>query len=283
MMSHCQLIVHADDFGISESVNNGIMRAHREGILTSTSIIANGSAFAHALSLARQTPTLDIGVHLTLTEETPILPPDTIPTLVQDYGRFHPDVTALATRHMQGRIALDEAGKELDAQICTIQDHGVTVSHLDGHQHIHMLPGIRAVVQRLAKVYGIPAIRTPRERIRPYMLKSPQNLKRLIQLMILNRFCSVPPRTTLRTPDHFYGFFSGGNLIEDNLRALIEKLPNEGVCEIMCHPGNSDPSGSYDHWHYHWEEELRALVAPSIRDRLDERDIELTSYRIFSE
>src|SRR6266571_5105507 len=103
-----KLIVHGDDFGISERINEGILRGHCHGILTSASIIANGEAFEHAATLARSTPSLDIGVHLTLIEEKPLLDPAELPTLVNPDGNFHPHVTNFARRYFSGRINLQE-------------------------------------------------------------------------------------------------------------------------------------------------------------------------------
>src|SRR5262245_59394055 len=98
-----QLIVHADDFGLSEPVNRGILQAHQQGILTSTSIMAGGTSFRHAVDLARANPSLDIGVHLTLVEERPLLPASELSSLVDGSGRFYSHASVLTRRYLMGR------------------------------------------------------------------------------------------------------------------------------------------------------------------------------------
>ncbi|MDZ7343958.1 MAG: ChbG/HpnK family deacetylase, partial [candidate division KSB1 bacterium] len=158
-----KIIVHADDFGLTEKINDGILWAHRYGILTSTSIMANGQAFAHAVALARAAPRLDVGVHLTLIEERPLLDPHEIPTLVGAEGKFHAHAIQFTRRYIAGRINLMEVAKELEAQVEKILSAGLNPTHLDSHQHVHMLPGVSRVAVALGRKYGIPAMRVPKE------------------------------------------------------------------------------------------------------------------------
>src|SRR5881296_625665 len=120
MRHYCRmtrLIVHADDFGLSERINDGIVQAHRHGIVTSTSIMANGEAFAHAVALAQSAPTLDLGIHLTLIEERPVVSPAELPSLVDAAGGLHPHAIQFCQRYFSGRINLKEVRKELEAQV----------------------------------------------------------------------------------------------------------------------------------------------------------------------
>src|SRR4029079_6807551 len=172
-----RLIVNADDFGLSEAVNRAVIEAHEHGIVTSTSIMAGGSAFEHAAALATRTPTLDVGVHLTLTEQQPVA--ESVPSLVGADGQFAPHATDFAKRWLRGTIALADVRTELDAQIRRVRAHGVRPTHLDGHQHVHVLPGIARVVAELAREHGIRAVRVPTERPRSYMLKDLGGAKRL--------------------------------------------------------------------------------------------------------
>src|SRR5215217_3286278 len=112
-----RLIVHADDFGLSRSINEGILEAHCCGILTSASVMASGEAFDHAIQLVRGTPTLDVGVHLTLTEERPVLGCANIPTLLNDQGGFHANPGVFMQRYLFQRISLEDVRREFDAQI----------------------------------------------------------------------------------------------------------------------------------------------------------------------
>ena len=272
-----RLIVNADDFGLSEAVNVGIVEAHRRGIVTSASLIASGAAFEHAVGLAQQIGTLAVGVHLTLTEEDPVSNRGDVPSLL-DGGRFHPHTTSFVRRYFAGRISLDEVERELDAQIARVVASGLRVSHLDGHQHVHMVPGIRRVAGRLAARYGIPAIRFPKERPRPYMFREDGSAGRLLQLFALNAFCAAADIRGAERPDHFVGFFYGGRLSKPNLMRVLESLPNEGTCELMCHPGRQDASGAHRHWQYRWQEELDALTDSDVSEWLRSRGIELIPY-----
>ena len=150
-----QLIVHADDFGLSEKVNEGILQAHRLGILTSASVMANGAAFEHAIEMWRSLPSLDLGIHLTLVEEQPVLDPAMVPSLVNETGQFYRHATIFAKRYFMGKIRLGEVRRELAAQINKVMSRGVTISHLDSHQHVHMLPQVLRVTLELAGEFGI--------------------------------------------------------------------------------------------------------------------------------
>ena len=277
-MAARRLIVHADDFGLSERVNEGIVEAHRDGVLTSTSVIASGAAFEHAVALSRATPTLDIGVHLTLVEEEPVAAADAIPTLLDSNGRFYREAGTFMTRYLFGTISIDEIERELDAQIGKVIAHGVKVTHLDGHQHLHMVPGIRRVVGGLARKYAIPSIRYPREALQLYMLHERESLVRVPQLLVLNTFCTFARTADAKRCDHFYGFFYGGRLTKENLMMVLRHLPSTGTSELMCHPGLSDPDSRYAHWGYRWKDERDALIDPEIKDYLNSKRIELISY-----
>jgi hopanoid biosynthesis associated protein HpnK len=271
-----KLIVNADDFGLSEKVNEGIVQAHLHGILTSTSLMANGVAFGHAIKLIREFPSLDVGVHLTLVEEGPIV--DMVPSLINGGRKFYPHATQFVGRYMANKVCLKQVQKELDAQIQKVFDHGVKISHLDSHQHLHLLPGIFRIVEKLAKAYGIKAIRILKEPFRPYMVQSTQRFTRIIQLMILNRFAQLCGKTDLQQCDNFAGFYFGGQLNKSNLMTVLESLPQNGTCELMCHPGILDLNDRYKYWGYSKNEEFAALTEPSIREWIARHNVQLTSF-----
>lgn len=277
-MHACRLIVHADDFGLSAAVNAGIVRAHREGILTSTSIIAAGRAIDDACARLHSAPMLDIGVHLTLVGERSMAAHDLIPTLLDDTGLLLPDAATFIKRYLAGGIALHEVRSELDAQIRSVLSRGIKVTHLDGHQHLHMLPGIRRVVGALAREYAIPAIRYPHEALKTYMLREPGGLPRLLQLLALNTACAAADVTDARRPDRFFGFFYGGRLTKPNLMTVLQHLPTGGTCELMCHPGDADAAAHHAHWNYCWQDERDALIDADVRTYLQQRGVQLISY-----
>jgi len=277
-MSEVKVIVHADDFGLTEKVNDGILQAHLHGILTSTSIMANGGAFEQALNIVHSTPTLDVGIHLTLIEEKPLLNAEEIPTLLTQEGKFHRNAFHFVRRYLLGKINLDEVRKELDTQIQRVLMAGISPSHLDSHQHIHMLPGILGIVVELSQKYGIPAIRFPHE-VRVFRGIRNVSLTRVAQALVLNLFCQAAKGRIGRRTDFFAGFLFGGNLNKENLLRVLRDLDRSGTYEIMCHPGLGDLDTHYSHWRYHWLDELNALTDKEIADFIHHKGIWLISYR----
>jgi hopanoid biosynthesis associated protein HpnK len=276
MSATTRLIVNADDFGIADAVNRGIAEAHDRGIVTSASIMATGQSFEHAVALARERPKLGIGVHLVLTEQRP-LAGTAVPTLVGSDGRFAAHAVDLAGRQLGARLSLREVKVELDAQIRRVRASGLVVTHLDGHQHVHVLPGVARVVAELAAAHGIAAVRYPAERVRPHMLRSIGGLKRLAEQTAVTVCCAVSPLQDLRRSDDFVGFYFGGRLDETNLTTVLDDLPPGRTIELMCHPGQADMRA--DGWRYAWAAELAALTSPRIRELLAARGVQLISYR----
>jgi hopanoid biosynthesis associated protein HpnK len=274
-----RLIVHGDDFGLSEAVNDGIVDAHRRGILTSTSLMASGAAFEHAVALAKECPSLDVGVHLTLTEERPLSPAAARSRLVDATGRFPPHLLQFAALHARGKIPLDAVRIELAAQIERSLATGLPITHLDGHQHVHVLPGIAPLVAELARAHGIRAVRYPVERMRGYMLQRIRGLRRLAEQLALGVVGRRSPLRKLKCIDEFAGFYFGGRLDEPNLLTVLAALPAGRTVELMCHPGNPDTAGRYHHWNYSWPAERDALVSGRVRALLRERGVRLISYR----
>ena len=144
------LIINADDFGVTAGVNRAVIECYDAGVLTSTTLLANGAAYDEAVELAHRTPGLGVGAHLNLTAGRPLLPADTVPTLVDETGRFHTR-GRLMRRAAFGRVKPTEVAQELRAQIERLHDSGITITHLDSHQHVHSIPGIFPVVQTLAR------------------------------------------------------------------------------------------------------------------------------------
>lgn len=277
-MQMLRLIVHGDDFGFSESINLGIVRAHTDGILTSASLAAAGGAFDQAVALARAHPALDLGVHLTLTGEQCAAPPASVPSLVHDGASLWPTPAEFLQRYVRGAISIGDVERELNAQLTRVLDAGVPISHLDGHQHLHALPGIRGVVGELARRYRIGFVRRPRERLRLFMLRDPHRLGRAAAAVMLRLLCWSPPGWYARSTDHFVGFYFGGRLDRANLATLIGALPRAGTCELMCHPGADSTESGHFAADYDRRAECDALCDPDIVRALRKRDIRLVSF-----
>ncbi len=244
------LIVNADDLGWTEGVNHGIAEAFRNGIVTSTSLLANGAAFAGGVEIARGAPGLGVGVHLNLSDGAPLAERETVTSLLNDNGEFAGGAESLLLRRARRELLLDEVEREWDAQIQKVRDAGMEPTHLDGHRHVHMLPGLFEIALRLAKRHGIGAIRVSLEdsNLRAALASGSRRnagvvMKQGVQargLKLLARDArEQAARAGLATADYFCGIAQTGELTREGLGRLLTILP-EGTTELMCHPGYVD-------------------------------------------
>src|SRR6266436_8521191 len=157
------LIVNADDLGWTDVVNRGIVEAFHHGIVTSASLLANGAAFAEAVEAACSAPALGVGLHLNLSDGPPVADRETVTSLLNDDGEFASGPESLLLRRVWRGLLLAEVETEWDEQIQKVRDAGIAPTHLDGHKHVHMLPGLFEIALRLAKRHGIGAIRVSLE------------------------------------------------------------------------------------------------------------------------
>jgi hopanoid biosynthesis associated protein HpnK len=278
-----RLIINADDFGLCAEVNRGVAEAFDHGLVTSASLLPTGEAFAEAVELARARPALDLGIHLALTQTRPVSPPDTIPSLVDSDGRFPPDWRAFLRRYLTRSVRMAEVERELRAQIELVKATGLHFSHLDGHQHLHVLPGMLLIVSRLAREYGVGALRYPTQK-----RGSPQNgglarrLRRGLEERALRFVCRLGAGTVrshrLLVADDFRGFSEAGAWDAESLAHTLSDVDG-GLTELCCHPGSDDRIGERFPWGYAWERELAALTSPDLRSALTEAGIHLTTYR----
>jgi chitin disaccharide deacetylase len=272
-----RLVVNADDFGLSPAINRGIIAAHRNGIVTSASLMVNGPAFEDAVSLAQDNPALDIGLHLTLTELGPVASPDKVPSLVGESLRFAPHAFDFARRYVRGLVAAADVRTELDAQIRLARAR--VISHIDSHQHVHALPGIARVIAELASAHAIRVVRYPLERLQAYMLRSAGNVRRLAEQVALNAVCKRSALQRLPHAERFVGFYFGGKLTESNLEILLRNLPASGTIELMCHPAEIESDGPHRQWGYVGSAEREALTSTRIRALIHARGIDLIGQR----
>ena len=222
------LVVNADDLGLTVGVNDGIFAAHDGGILTSASLMATAPATANAIRRLRSHPALGIGVHLTLVDGTPLLPPDRLPTLVRDDGRFHASWRPFIVACLLGRVSMADVERELTAQIEYVIAQGITPTHLDSHKHVHLFPPVFDVVVRLAHRFHISVVRVPNER----------TLADLPLLDMARRAYSLARSRGIATP-RFLGRAMTGVMTADALAKALRRLP-AGHTELMVHPGYVD-------------------------------------------
>lgn len=258
-----ELIVNADDFGFTHEVNAGIVHAHRHGVLTSTTLMANGDAFEDAVRLARETPSLDIGAHLVLVQGRSLVTGKRFPErpreLIAELARSRLNVYA-----------------ELRAQIEKIIAAGIKPTHLDSHKHTHLLPGVFRAVVRLAHEFEIPYVRLPLDASIPFASLPCAAAARFYR--------GVAGRSGVRMTDNFLGFRLTGSLTEHTFAAALSKLP-EGTTEFMCHPGFLGPEleRAPTRLKESRVRELEALTSPRIRDLLDAKAIRLGPFHTAAE
>jgi predicted glycoside hydrolase/deacetylase ChbG (UPF0249 family) len=284
------LIVNADDLGWTEGVNQGIAEAHRNGIVTSASLLANGAAFESAAELARTTPALGVGVHLNLSDGEPVAPRELVTTLLNDRAELEGKPESLLLKLARRSFPIEELELEWDAQIQKVRENGIEPTHLDGHKHVHMLPGLFEVALRLAKKHGIAAIRISHEdsRLRAALSAGgKQNgsvvMKQGVQargLKLLARDArEQAERLGIAAADYFCGIAQTGELTREGILRLLEILP-EGTTELMCHPGyvDADLAKSATRLQSSRQTEVQILTDMAIRNIVASQGIRLIDY-----
>jgi predicted glycoside hydrolase/deacetylase ChbG (UPF0249 family) len=264
-----RLIVNADDFGYTRDVNRGIVDAHVTGILTATTLMANGPAFDHAVELAKQYANLDVGCHLVLIGGVSLRNGEPLPTSVP---------TLLKRLALRSIHPYDE----LRAQIEKILAAGIRPLHLDTHKHTHLAPPVLSAVARLSEEFRIPWVRRPFD----FPLTGTGSIpwsKRVVSQglqLVRDRFHATLSAHGCRTTDHFAGFQLTGYLREQELAGLLASLPG-GLTEFMCHPGycSDELRASPTRLKESRERELLALTGQSAKVALQANDIELVRYR----
>jgi hopanoid biosynthesis associated protein HpnK len=266
-----RLIVSGDDLGLHPGINAGVLHCHREGIVTSASLCPNGAAFQDALLGLRGAPDLDVGVHLTLVGEKPALPAEKLPTLAPG-GRLPPDFKALFLRLALRRVRASEIEEEMTAQVARARDAGVRVSHLDSHQHVHLHPAVLPIVLRVARRFGIGAVRaSPR-------MSAPRSVRSALLTLASRAAAGRMRAAQVRTPDVLVGIAETGRLDEALLLALVAAL-RDGASELVCHPGAGDGAiGAAYEWGFRWDGEAAALTSPRVREAVRREGVRLIAF-----
>lgn len=267
-----RLVVNADDLGLHPRIDAGILRAHREGIVTSATVLATGSSAREAIAAARSQG-LALGVHLCLTTRLPpAAPASEVKSLVPD-GRFRDGWSDVVAAWISRRIRFEEVDREFRAQIDRARELGAEPDHLDGHQHLHLLPGISRIVVAIAREQRLP-IRWPIAAPGESWLAHPGSALKttlIAALSFATRRNGAPGLSGL-------GTFEAGMLNEGRLLAILQRV-GDGDHEIGCHPGEEVGTVAAEPaWRYGWDQELRALCSAKVRATIEARHIELTSY-----
>ena len=290
-----RLIVNADDLGLTSGVNRAIFEAHRNGIVTSTTLMANSRAFAGAAEMARSAEadrTLSVGCHVVLMDGEPLQPADKVPTLLEPRtnngtGRFRDNLNDFIIASFRHKLNPQEIEAEAAAQMERILGCGIPLSHFDTHKHAHMFPAVLRPLLRAARSRGVPAVRNPFGQVWPLplssLLRTRQVWKRFAQLNALRRLAGPFRREVeahgLRTTDGSLGVLATGSLDVKLFTTMIDNMP-EGTWEFVCHPGYNDAEldAVRTRLRQAREQELQLLTSPEAKDLLQRRGVELISY-----
>jgi len=288
------LIVNADDLGWTAGVNRGIAEAHRNGIVTSSSVLANGAAFDDGVKVVRALPALGVGVHLNLSGGAPVAGTKAVPSLVDERGELSGGPEQLLLKLARRKLKLSDVEREWDAQIEKIRATGIAPTHLDGHKHVHMLPGLFPIALKLAKKHSIAAIRISNESSPLRTALSGKNgrnssieLKQGVQargLKLLARDAhKLADKAGIEAADFFCGIAQTGVLTREGVLNLLESLP-EGTTELMCHPGylDEDLAQSDTRLQNSRAAELEILTDITVRKSVASHGIRLINYGQFA-
>lgn len=285
------LIVNADDLGWTRGVNRGIVECHQQGLVTSTSLLANAPAFSDGVSLALSNPEMGVGVHLNLSDGPPMASPSLVKSLLNDAGSFKGGPESLLIRLARRSLRAEEVELEWDAQIQKIRDAGIQPTHLDGHKHVHMLPSLFEAALRLAKKHHIGAIRVSHEdsKLRAVLSagrdqKAGVVFKQGVQARGLKLLAhdakELARRAGIATTDYFCGIAQTGVLMRAGVERLLDVLP-DGFTELMCHPGHVDADllHSSTRLRESRQAELAILTDASVRKLVATRGIRLINFK----
>jgi predicted glycoside hydrolase/deacetylase ChbG (UPF0249 family) len=273
--SNIRLVVNADDFGMTPEISQGIIRAHREGCVTSTSVLGNCTDLAGARAALAQAPDLGVGVHLALVGGPPVSPAGEVASLLGSDGQLLSRPREFLKSWMKGTIQAAHVQIEIDNQIARIVDAGLRPDHLDTHHHMGFLPVIGQAIETAARRHRIRGIRIAVERPNMAWVTEP---RRGLEAGLLSGLSWLTRRQmgALRHGPQSWGFVESGQLDEVRILEIIGRL-GPGVHELICHPAEAGPPSPQepDHARYARPQELRALTSQKVRGALAQRLITL--------
>jgi hopanoid biosynthesis associated protein HpnK len=279
-----RLIVNADDFGLTSGVNRAIIEGHMRGAITSATLMTNMPGFDAAVRLAKDHPSLGVGLHINITQGRPVASASRVGSMINDRGEFWGTSGAILKRLLAGRFKVEEVVIELRAQIEKALNAGLRLTHVDSHKHTHALPQICDAIVSTIKEYGINAIRAPRERWRfDRAADSFKLVKQSAGAFGISQLCRVSDarlkKSGVKTPDFFFGVARTGFWTKPWLIDLIERLP-AGASELMCHPGYEDSELDVVKTRLRASRtnELRLLTDPDVVAKLKENGVKLINF-----
>jgi chitin disaccharide deacetylase len=267
-----RLIINADDFGFSSEINAAVIRAHTHGVLTSASLMVNEDGFEEAVELARQHPSLGVGLHLTLLCGRSRLAPTAIPRLVDAQQQFLKCPVTAGLKYFWSQSLRDELEKEIEAQFASFEATGLQLDHVNGHLHFHLHPTVLQIISRNAERWNIRRIRLTHD---PFWMNARLAKGRWgyrIAHAVVFRGLRARARAQFRAlgmrhTDYVFGLLQDSHVDESFTARLLQRLP-KGDSELYCHPSLT-----------RFKHELEALVSPRVRALISELGIPLVRYQ----
>jgi hopanoid biosynthesis associated protein HpnK len=279
-----ELVINADDFGLSGGANRGVIRAWREGILTSASLMVGGGAFDEAVQLAWENPGLQVGLHLTLVQGRGVVEHGGTPSITDSTGNFTDDPVLAGMRYFFLKPLRGQLYREIEGQIEKFRNTGLPLSHIDGHLNIHMHPVVFEILMELMPRYGISSFRLSRERLVTDLRLAPRRfMGKATDAFIFSRLSSrcIPglDRLGVTYSTEVKGLLNSGRMTEDYLLSALDEL-QDGLTEIYFHPGSlPDQEISRRMPDYRHEEELTALTSGRVKEKVRRLGLRLRNYR----
>jgi hopanoid biosynthesis associated protein HpnK len=273
-----RLIISADDFGLSESVNEAVERAHRDGMLGAASLMVAGPAAADAVRRAQRLPDLRVGLHLVVIGGPAALPPARSPDLVDSHGQFPSDQIRLGIDYFFRPGVRRQLAAEVRAQFDAFAATGLSLDHANAHKHMHLHPTVGRLLIRIGRDFGLRAVRVPAE---PPTVLAACGMRLSSGAHALFHWTSVLRRQARRagmlTNDYCFGIAWSGQMTAERVQQLAPRIP-DGLCEIYFHPASrTDTTLAALMPDYRHEDELAALLEPEVRKALEAVG-RLTSY-----
>jgi hopanoid biosynthesis associated protein HpnK len=267
-----RLIVNADDFGRSHSINQAVIRAHREGILTTASLMVNEPGLEEAVALAKQNPKLGVGLHLTLLCGHAALPPEKIPGLVNPSGEFSNNPVSAGFRYFFNRSLREQLRAEIHAQFARFHATGLPLDHVDGHLHLHLHPVVFGILMADTEKLGIQRMRFTRDCLARSRRMARGRWFYRVSHAAIHQWLSSRAREPLRQrgirhAQITFGLLQDSRVDEDYILKLLPELP-PGNSELYSHPSLDE-----------FKHEFDALVSPRVKEQINQLGIELIRYQ----
>jgi len=267
-----RLIVNADDFGRSRSINAAVVRAHREGILTSASLMVNEEASDEAVTLAKENPRLGVGLHLALICGRSALPREKISGLVNAHGEFSDNPVSVGFRYFADRGLREQLRAEIHAQFARFRATGLPLDHVNGHLHLHLHPTVFSLLMEDAKAMGFQRIRLTFDPFRLNLrLASGRLAYRALHVLIFHTLSArarpAIKRQGLKHTNAVFGLLQNAHVDEAYVLALLQRLP-AGDSELYSHPSLDEFRNEFD-----------ALISPRVREEVERQGVELIRYQ----